>query len=409
MSEDPQTKYSPNSHVLIITTCSLHKKQGGGKYYKNADIGSDIPEESRNFLINTRNTIRNLLWSGQLKWQGLNTSELEFNNNLAYGEDFGGEDPSAKYLPAIIRYDGRFYDALGDEGKKNLILSPHHVLFLSGLYGLVRPLEPIQLYSCPVEFQDGKSLVKDIWTKNDGLTHVLVDYVKKHNIKKIFDFTARKIYRDLINWDFLKTDTSADVYHCFSNMAAGDYALTDFGKFIKSYLINASEDDLLKINGDTLIQGVLFTSDDEPSQNQVREELEVIRRAEKEIPQLIKQSLDEITHTLGSTLHEPQQKPHGKDNVRLNQSEWFLALTTEFRKNVFEYQDKKQQGRFFEAITEIAKIPMEPRGDTIKRLTGDFAGIWRYRVGDFRILYLPDPATKTIALLAIRPRGGAYD
>ena len=64
---------------------------------------------------------------------------------------------------------------------------------------------------------------------------------------------------------------------------------------------------------------------------------------------------------------------------------------------------------FFEAITELSSNPTETQGDTIKRLSGEFAGKWRYRIGEYRLIYLPDLTSHTIVLLAIRPRGEAYD
>jgi hypothetical protein len=47
--------------------------------------------------------------------------------------------------------------------------------------------------------------------------------------------------------------------------------------------------------------------------------------------------------------------------------------------------DRKLQGRILEALVEITKNPTEVRGDTVKPLTGDLKGFWRYRVGDYRI------------------------
>ena len=84
-----------------------------------------------------------------LELQGNLLSEHNFNRALNKGTDFGGHH-TADYLPAVHRYDGRFFLALGTDGRKNLDGSRHHTLFLSGLYGLLCPSEPIQLYSCPL-------------------------------------------------------------------------------------------------------------------------------------------------------------------------------------------------------------------------------------------------------------------
>lgn len=65
--------------------------------------------------------------------------------------------------------------------------------------------------------------------------------------------------------------------------------------------------------------------------------------------------------------------------------------------------------RVLEAITDIASAPVAVRGDTVKRLSGDLDGFWRYRVGDFRLEYYPDETTRTIALCDFASRGSVYD
>ena len=75
----------------------------------------------------------------------------------------------------------------GVEGKEKLLRSQHHVLILSGLYGLVTPTEPIQLYSCPIE--EGLK-IQEIWKKHNSLTRILVEYIKINKIKRVFDFTS---------------------------------------------------------------------------------------------------------------------------------------------------------------------------------------------------------------------------
>ena len=56
-----------------------------------------------------------------------------------------------------------------------------------------------------------------------------------------------------------------------------------------------------------------------------------------------------------------------------------------------------------------ARILMTPRGNTIKRLTRDMSGYWRYRLGDFRLVYRPDNDRPTVYCYRLAPRGGAYD
>lgn len=67
------------------------------------------------------------------------------------------------------------------------------------------------------------------------------------------------------------------------------------------------------------------------------------------------------------------------------------------------------QGRILEAIAKITADPITLNGNTIKPLSGEKSGMWRYRIGDFRIIYHPDKTSKHILLLTFSPRGSAYD
>jgi hypothetical protein len=201
MSAEPAL-YQPDSKVLFLSICSLHKKKGGtSEYARQESIVSRLSPALAASLLKKREEVRNLIWSGEISWGGIDTAELEYNNNLAPGADFGGNAEWAEYLPAISRYSGRFYLALGAEGKRKLIESKHHALFISGLYGLVTPTEPIQIYSCPLE---GESVIQKAWVTGRLLTDVLIGYIVRNQVTRIFDLTARNDYRNIIDWVYLK-------------------------------------------------------------------------------------------------------------------------------------------------------------------------------------------------------------
>ena len=101
-----------------------------------------------------------------MTWQGVALPELVYNRHLASGPDFGG-DSRPRYRPAVERYGGRFFLGLGSDRAGALRASPHHLLLLSGLYGVVRPFEPIQLYSCPLA-----SRVAQLWREDHVLTEI---------------------------------------------------------------------------------------------------------------------------------------------------------------------------------------------------------------------------------------------
>ena len=84
-------------------------------------------------------------------------------------------------------------------------------------------------------------------------------------------------------------------------------------------------------------------------------------------------------------------------------SGWTLGLSADFVKSV-QNVDRKLQGRILQAITQISTEPTTPKGDTVKPLTSSFRGLWRYRIGDFRLVYHPDSTTGQVTLLAFAGR-----
>jgi addiction module RelE/StbE family toxin len=86
---------------------------------------------------------------------------------------------------------------------------------------------------------------------------------------------------------------------------------------------------------------------------------------------------------------------------------WRFVLGDQFARNI-EKMDKKLQGRVLEAILRLGEDPLTVVGDTIKPLTGDMKGLWRYRIGDYRLVYSPNQEEELITLLSFEPRGDVY-
>ena len=87
---------------------------------------------------------------------------------------------------------------------------------------------------------------------------------------------------------------------------------------------------------------------------------------------------------------------------------WSIAFTPTFRKSVASV-DKKLQGRVLTALSELSEAPITLHGDTIKPLVGELKGLWRYRVGDYRLVYEAKADTHTVVLLEFAARGGVYE
>jgi mRNA-degrading endonuclease RelE of RelBE toxin-antitoxin system len=71
--------------------------------------------------------------------------------------------------------------------------------------------------------------------------------------------------------------------------------------------------------------------------------------------------------------------------------------------------DKKIQGRILAAISDLSFSPDEVRGDTVKPLTENMDGLWRYRVGGYRLIYQPNCEKREVYLVGFGPRGSVYD
>jgi len=249
LSESGTTiQYNPMDSILIIGTCSRTKDTHLGEpgYPPNSGIARFLSEGKTEFLRLKRNELKHnldkILW-GKIKF----VSELSMNKNLVDGPDFSG-DEEGRYLPALQRYQGKFfYQGLGGpaEAMRTVYRSGHHFLILSGLYGLVSPDEPIQLYTCPVEIESVE--VQTFWRRIDTLTRIMLDYIQKTNIKRVFDLTGRQIYRDLINWEYLKKKSGITTLHCHYSEAAGDPALGDLGRVAREFLFKKNEQQLLDL------------------------------------------------------------------------------------------------------------------------------------------------------------------
>ena len=87
---------------------------------------------------------------------------------------------------------------------------------------------------------------------------------------------------------------------------------------------------------------------------------------------------------------------------------WYIGMSSSFSKDI-THIDRKLQGRILEALVDLAAAPITVRGDTVKPLSRELAGKWRYRIGDYRVIYLPDQSTGDVTLLAFDSRGSIYE
>jgi mRNA interferase RelE/StbE len=110
-----------------------------------------------------------------------------------------------------------------------------------------------------------------------------------------------------------------------------------------------------------------------------------------------------------------EDKPRARYHSRVDRAaerrdafQWTMHLSPGFKKDV-SFLDQKMKGRVLEALMRLAEDPIVPAGDTVKPLTGDLKGMWRVRIGGFRLVNFPTQPPPVVNLLTVAARGDIYD
>ncbi|MBI3302029.1 MAG: peroxide stress protein YaaA [Deltaproteobacteria bacterium] len=227
------------SSILFLLICSNHKTRDGEtrEYQSIGTMRETLPDRAVHQLYTGREHIFDLITKSEsISRDGKVLRQFPLNESLVPGLDIqlAGTRSQGLYLPAAKRYTGRFYSELGSDRVALLTNSPHHVLIVSGLYGLLTPVEPIQCYSCHVPDHPD---IATRWTSEDLLSEVLVAYIERHRIGRVFDFMAVDAYRKLVSWERLRHTAKGTVLHCFSGQYAGEALLPSLGRLAKEMLV----------------------------------------------------------------------------------------------------------------------------------------------------------------------------
>ena len=70
--------------------------------------------------------------------------------------------------------------------------------------------------------------------------------------------------------------------------------------------------------------------------------------------------------------------------------------------------DRKTRRRIKEALQNLGDEESPLLQPHVKPLTGKLKGDFRLRIGDWRVLFTPDKANRSLYVYAILPRGNAY-
>ena len=71
-----------------------------------------------------------------------------------------------------------------------------------------------------------------------------------------------------------------------------------------------------------------------------------------------------------------------------------------------ERMDARIKAQLIAKLQELAKNPSTMPG--VKPMAGEWAGFYRLRHGDLRVIFLHDHAEDTIVIAHVGPRGGVY-
>lgn len=86
---------------------------------------------------------------------------------------------------------------------------------------------------------------------------------------------------------------------------------------------------------------------------------------------------------------------------------YLVSLSKEAAK-AYRKMDESTRERIDKALDAIRANPFDAEPHDIKPLHGPLKGLWRYRVGQLRIVYRAHVEAKEVQIVTIRARGQAY-
>lgn len=254
---------------LILTICSNHKRSGGRAYNANACKIADLLPDMKGAIYSARLSAWNNIMKNRTKRDDMPLMEMSYNKNLEKGPDITvGAKVQGRYLPAQKRYDGRFYKAFGESfhGQSPLKVGEgfeNHFLIVSGLYGVLTPTEPIQRYSCNIQDEPD---IRKRWKKagDSGiglLTRILISYIQKFSITRIFEFMGDDSYRHLVDWDAISRETNSTIFYTHGEQQQGTDMLLELGEVAGLMLRDCPDNKLSTIKSGNIIEGVRFDTE----------------------------------------------------------------------------------------------------------------------------------------------------
>ncbi len=394
--------YHLTSPVLFLGLCSLNKAtiSSDTPYQRDQSIAAQFKEpQAIKLLYQTRNLSFDLIFNGGLENKGTLLAEHPLNQGLRRGPDFNGK-ASAKYLPAIDRYTGRFYAGKSSDGKiydlkTSLSTSSHHFLIISGLYGLLLPWEQIQLYESPLE---DLQQIQEVWKTDNRLTQLLSFYIKARGIQLVVDMTGQRAYQQLIDWPTIDALKDVRVLHAMAKIGPGEDQIKPFAAALCNPLLGMPTPDLLALPESWTLERYHLmlrkTLSPPKGENWPKEPTPIDEFADS-LLQFINQMPTSSEISVYSLFVHRNAKELLSEMTR-KQTEWRLSVHPHVRKDIDSYDNPHIKRLFFEKIQQV--LMAYPISRKIKEITEtgrikEFT-IWRLRINDYRLHFCTDETNR---------------
>ena len=112
----------------------------------------------------------------------------------------------------------------------------------------------------------------------------------------------------------------------------------------------------------------------------------------------------------GPNGNSPSRRKWSVDNDSQYQKSkhWRIGFSDEYFSSLVGL-DNKLKGKLWDIIDKIQKNPMNTQGNTVKPLTANLKNLWRYRIGNWRLVYFPNKELNHIIFYYLKHRKEVYD
>lgn len=232
---------------LVLLSCSLDKQAGGAPYVRGSrSLLGEIDAALARRLGQARQEILRGIRLGEIRdnlhGKGSRGSRGP-NSGLVAGPDFAGDAAGGQYLPACVRYRGRFFQEIPTRTEWSAAWSAEvRTLIVSGLYGFLHPEELVQQYDIHLADEWAREVrqerLVDYWRQL--LTDVLLDVAQRSGRKtQIVDLLSERLYQSVVDWPHVRK-AGWRVYHrCFAERE-WEEALFNSGRFFRHEILTGS-------------------------------------------------------------------------------------------------------------------------------------------------------------------------